>query len=174
MDASNVFSTSPQVTGKVYAADYMSPTPATMTTAIGDMQLAYTDAAGRAPNFTEFAGGNLGGRVLLPGVYKWGTSVLIPNTVVLVGSPADVWIFEIAQNLTVSNNVNVLLVGGAQPRNVFWQVGGGVTIGSSARLQGVVLAKTAITLGTAASVNGRLLSQTAVTLIKNKVVRPAR
>lgn len=172
LDASNVFSTSPQVTGKVYAADYASPTPANLTTAIGDMQTAFTDAAGRAPNFTEFAGGNLGGRILRPGVYKWSSSVLIPATVALVGSATDVWIFEIAQNLTMSNSVEMLLVGGGRPRNVFWQVSGGVTIGSGAHVEGVVLSKTAITLGSAASVKGRLLSQTAVTLIKNKVVRP--
>lgn len=172
MDASNVFSTSPQVTGKVYAANYAPPTPANLTTAIGDMQHAFTDAAGRAPGVTELGGGNLGGAILLPGVYKWGTSVLIPTSVTLVGLPTDVWIFEIAQNLTLSSSASVLLLGG-QPRNVFWQVSGGVTLGSKAHLEGVVLARTAITLGSTASVNGRLLSQTGVTLIQNTIVRPA-
>ena len=52
-DATNVFATSPQVTGKVYASDYMPPTPSNLTTAISDMQLAFTDAAGRAPDVTE-------------------------------------------------------------------------------------------------------------------------
>src|ERR1041384_2343624 len=61
LDASNVFSTSPQVTGKVYAADYASPTPSKLTTAIGDMQQAFTDAAGRDADVTELGGGNLGG-----------------------------------------------------------------------------------------------------------------
>jgi hypothetical protein len=173
MDASNVYSTSPQVVGKVYAADYTSPTPANLTTAISDMEHAFTDAAGRAPDFTELGGGNLGGRILRRGVYKWGTGVSIASTLVLVGSSTDVWIFEIAQNLTLSNAVRVRLVGGAQPRNVFWQVSGGVTLGSSSHLEGIVLAKTAITLESTASVNGRLLSQTAVTLITNTVVRPA-
>lgn len=54
---------------------------------------------------------------------------------------------------------------------MFWQVSGSVTLGSSAHLEGIVLAKTAIALGSTASVNGRLLSQTAVTLINNTVVR---
>jgi hypothetical protein len=173
LDASNVFSTSPQVTGRVYAADYASPTPANLTTAIGDMQHAFTDAAGRAPAFTELGGGNLDGAILSPGVYKWGTNVRISTSVTLVGLPTDVWIFEIAQDLTLSSSASVNLIGG-QPRNVFWQVSGGVTLGSKAHLEGVVLAKTAITLGSTASVHGRLLSQTAVTLIKNRVVRPAR
>jgi ice-binding like protein len=173
MDSSNVFSTSPQVTGKVYAADYASPTPANLTTAIGDMQTAFTDAAGRPANVNELGGGNIGGLVLSPGVYKWGTSVIIPSDVSLAGLPTDVWIFEIAQNLTMSNSARVVLFG-AVPKNVFWQVSGGVTLGSKTHLAGTVLAKTAITLGSTASVKGRLLSQTAVTLITNKIVRPGQ
>ena len=179
LDASNVFSTSPQVTGKVYAADYASPTPAKLTTAIGDMQHAFTEAAGRNANVTELGGGNLGGLTLFPGVYKWGTGVLIPTSVTLQGLATDVWIFEIAQDLTMSNSVSVILRSALplgllppQAENVFWQVSGGVTLGSSAHLEGVVLAKTAVALGSTASVKGRLLSQTAVTLINNTVVRP--
>lgn len=179
LDASNVFSTSPQVTGKVYAADYASPTPAKLTTAIGDMQHAFTEAAGRNADITELGGGNLGGLTLFPGVYKWGTSVLIPTSVTLKGLATDVWIFQIAQDLTLSNSASVILRSalplgllGPQAKNVFWQVSGSVTLGSSAHVEGIVLAKTAIALGSTASVEGRLLSQTAVTLINNTVVRP--
>jgi hypothetical protein len=179
LDASNVFSTSPQVTGRVYAADYASPTPAKLTTAIGDMQQAFIDAAGRDADVTELGGGNLGGLTLLPGVYKWGTSVLIPTSVTLKGLVTDVWIFQIAQDLSLSNSASVILRSalplgllGPQAKNVFWQVSGSVTLGSSAHLEGIVLAKTAIALGSTASVEGRLLSQTAVTLINNTVVRP--
>jgi hypothetical protein len=60
-NSTNVFSTSPQVTGKVYAADYAVPTPSVLTTAIADMQLAFTDAAERAPNVTELGAGSIGG-----------------------------------------------------------------------------------------------------------------
>lgn len=179
LDASNAFSTSPQVTGKVYAADYASPTPSRLTTAIGDMQHAFTEAAGRRPDVTELGAGNIGGLTLSPGVYKWGTSVLIPTSVTLRGLSTDVWIFEIAQDLTLSNSASVILRSSLplgllppQAKNVFWQVSGGVTLGSSAHLEGIVLAKTAIALGSATSVKGRLLSQTAVTLINNTVVRP--
>src|SRR5580704_16510782 len=95
-DSTNVFSTSPQVTGKVYAADYTAPTPSNLTTAVSDMQLAFTDAAGRAPNFTERGAGNIGGLTLTPGVYRWSTGVLIPTNVTLTGGATDVWIFQIA------------------------------------------------------------------------------
>ena len=47
-DSTDAFSTSLQVTGKVYAADYAAPTPSDLTTAVSDMELAFTDAAGRA------------------------------------------------------------------------------------------------------------------------------
>ncbi len=172
-DSTNVFSTSSQVTGNVYAANYASPTPSKMTTAIGDMEHAFTDAAGRAPGVTELGAGNIGGKTLVAGVYKWSTGVLIPTNVTLTGSATDVWIFEIAKGLTQSSGTRVNLQGGARPENVYWQVSEGVVLGSTAHLEGIVLAKTAITLAAGASVRGRLLSQTAVTMIKNTVAEPS-
>jgi hypothetical protein len=171
-DSTNVFSTSPQVTGKVYAADYAVPTPSNLTTAVGDMELAFTDAAGRAPGVTELGAGNIGGMTLAPGVYKWGTGLLIPTNVTLNGLETDVWIFQIAQDLTVTSGTKVLLAGGALPKNVFWQVAGLVDLGTTAHLEGIVLSQTAITLGTGASVNGRLLAQTAVNIDAATVVEP--
>jgi hypothetical protein len=109
-DATNVFSTSPQVTGKVYAADYAPPTSSNLTTAVGDMGLAFTDAAGRAPDVTELGAGNVGGMTLAPGVYKWSTGLLIPTDVTLDGGATDVWIFQIAQDLTFGSAAKVLLI----------------------------------------------------------------
>jgi hypothetical protein len=172
-DSTNVFSTSPQVTGKVYASNYTSPTPSNLTVAIGDMQLAFTDAAGRAPNVTELGAGNVGGMTLTPGVYRWGTGLLIPTSITLAGSPTDVWIFQVAQNLTVSNATSVTLAGGAVAKNVFWQVSGSAKIGTTAHVEGVILSQTSIILGTGASVNGRLLAQTDVTIDDSAVVEPA-
>lgn len=172
-DATNVFATTPQVTGNVYAADYATPTPSNMTTAIGDMELAFTDAAGRAPDVTELGAGDIGGMTLDPGVYKWGTGLLIPTDVTLNGSRTDVWILQIAQDLTVANAARVTLTGGALPKNVFWQVSGQVTLGTTAHLEGIVLSQTAITLGTGASVNGRLLAQMAIAIDSSTIVEPA-
>ena len=139
-DATNVFSTSGQVTGKLYAADYTAPTPATLIfTAIGDMGLAFTDAAGRAPSVTELGAGSIGGMTLAPGVYKWGTGLLIPTDLTLNGSATAVWILQIAQNLTVSSAVSVHLTGGALAKNVFWQVAGSVDVGTTSHLEGIVL-----------------------------------
>ena len=172
-DPTNVFSTSPQVTGKVYAADYAVPTPSALTTAISDMQLAFTTAAGRAPGVTELGAGNIGGMNLAPGVYQWGTGVLIPADITLTGTASDVWIFQIAQNLTMSSGTKILLAGGAQPKNIFWQVAGLVDLGTTAHCEGVILTQTSVTLRTGASINGRLLAQTAVSLDSSTVVQPA-
>jgi len=171
-DATNVFSKCPQVTGKVYAANYAVPTPANLTTAIGDMQRAFTDAAGRAPDVTELGAGNIGGKTLMPGVYRWGTGLLVPTNVTLAGSATDVWIFQIAQNLTLNSATKVLLSGGAVPANVFWEVAGAVDVGTTAHLVGTVLSKTAITLQTGASIDGRLLAQTAVSIDSSVVAKP--
>ncbi len=68
MAANNQYSTSTQVTGQIFAANYAVPTPAKMTKAISDMETAYINAMGRtSPNFVNFAAGNLGGKKLAPG-----------------------------------------------------------------------------------------------------------
>lgn len=171
-DATNTFSTSPQVTGKIYASDYTPPTPSRLTTAVGDMELAFTAAAGRPAAVTELGAGNIGGMTLKAGVYKWGTGLLIPTNVTLTGSATDVWVFQVAQDLTLSNGMKVLLSGGALPKNIFWQVAGRVELGTTSHFEGIVLSQTAITMGTGASINGRLLAQTAVSIDSSTVVQP--
>jgi len=173
VDSSGTYSTSSQVTGRVYAADYTEPTPTNLTTAINNMQTAYTDAAGRLlPDFTNVGAGNIGGLILVPGLYNWTTGVTIPTDVILNGGPNDTWIFQIAGTLTMAGGAKVVLSGGAQNKNIFWQTSGAVTINAAAKLEGIVLSQTAVTLGAGAIVNGRLLAQTAVTLNANAVTRP--
>ena len=171
-DSTNVFSTSSQVTGKIYAANYAAPTPSNLTTAISNMEAAYADAAGRTlPDFTELHAGNLSGKTLVPGLYKWSSNVLITSDVTLAGAADSIWIFQIAGDLTVGSGAQVLLSGGANANNIFWQVGGGtgVEIGTTAHVEGTILAAKAIHLRTGSSLNGRALAQTAVTLDKNVV-----
>ena len=175
MDSTNTFSTSSLVTGKVYAADYTPPTPANLTTAVSNMETAYTDAAGRTlPNATELGAGEIGGMTITPGLYKWSSSVLISTDVTLNGNPEDIWIFQIAGDLTVASGKSVILSGGAQAKNIFWQVAGGagVGIGTTANMKGILLAQTAIPMNNGASLNGRALAQTAVTLIANTITKP--
>ena len=167
------YATSSQITGKFYGADMASPTPINLTTAVNNMLTAYTDAAGRpTPDFLALGAGNIGGKTLAPGLYKWTNTVTLPSNVTISGGADDVWIFQIAGNLTVSNAVNITLAGGAQAKNIFWQVAGTVSLGTTSHFEGIILSKTGIAFKTGASINGRALAQTAVTLDKNTVVAP--
>ena len=173
LDASNEFSTSSLVDGKVYASDYDSPTPANMTTAVSDMEAAYIDAAGRTnPTATELGDGNIGGLTLAPGLYKWSTDVIIPTDVTLSGGANDVWIFQIAGTLDISSATSVILKGGAQAKNIFWAVADVVALGTTSEFNGNILAQTNITMTDGAKLNGRALAQTAVTLIANTITVP--
>jgi len=171
-----------EVSGNVYTVNAAGPLPCTttdapfLTAAVGDMGFAYTNAAGRvSPDVTELAAGTIGGLTLEPGLYKWSSTVLIDQNLKLdaQGNPDAVWIFQIAGTLTQASYKKVVLEGGAQAKNVFWQVAGAVTIGTYAHFEGIVLAKTMIAVNTGASVNGRLLAQTAVTLQMNTITQPS-
>jgi hypothetical protein len=109
---------------------------------------------------------------LTPGVYKWGTGLLIPTNVTLNGSGTDVWIFQIAQDLTMSSATSVILTGGAVAKNVFWQIAGMADLGTTAHFEGVILSQTSVALHTGASIKGRLLAQTAVSIDSSAVVEP--
>jgi hypothetical protein len=167
------YATSPQVTGFIYAADMTPPTPTTMTTAISDMETAYTDAAGRTtPDHTNMGAGEIGGSTLASGLYNWGSSVTASSDFTINGAANDVWIFQISGDLSISSAVNVTLSGGAQAKNIFWQVAGTVTLGTTAHFEGIVLSQTAIILNTGSSINGRLLAQSAIALDQSTVTEP--
>ena len=168
-----------EVTGRMFVVDAAGPACAindatTLTASVLDMETAYLDAEGRvSPDFTELGAGEIGGLTLTPGLYKWGTSLLITNDVTLSGGPNDVWIFQVAGTLDEGNAARITLTGGALAKNIFWQVAGAVSIGTTAHFEGIVLAKTMVAVKTGASVNGRLLAQTAVTLQMNAITQPA-
>lgn len=172
-DASGVFATSSLVTGRIYASDNAPPSPTVMTTAISDMEIAYTDAAGRVtPDFTNLGAGDVTGLILVPGLYTWGTSLQATSDFTISGGANDVWIFQIAQNLIIGNGVVITLDGGAQAKNIFWQVAGQTSLGTTSDFKGIVLCMTQIIVQTGATVNGRLLAQTAITLDANSVTEP--
>jgi len=169
LDGSGEFSTSAQVVGRVYAANYAPPTPAMLTAAITDMQNAYTDAAGRVADFTNVNAGLIGGLTLTPGVYKWTSGVVVASNLTFQGGANDTWILQIDGTLSVDPGVQILLSGGAQAKNIVWQVAGATTIGPAAAFNGVILDQTSIAVQTGASVIGKLYAQTAVTLDNNFV-----
>ncbi|MGZ3754766.1 MAG: ice-binding family protein [Mucilaginibacter sp.] len=175
MDSNGQSSHTPIVSGSVFASDYAAPTPSNMTTAVNDMQTAYTTANGLvtpAP-VVDLGAGNISGLILPAGLYKWSTGVLITNAgVTLTGGPNDTWVFQISQDLTVNNSANITLLGGAQAKNIFWIVAGQATLGTNVNFKGNILSKTLISLNTGTTVTGRLLAQTAVTLNASTVLLP--
>ena len=168
-----------EVTGTIYTVDAAGPLPSSvtspsmLTTAIGDMETAYTDAAGRiTPDFLNLGAGDIGGKTLTAGLYKWTSALIIPTDITIAGGPNDIFIFQISGTLKMSSAVRITLTGGAQAKNIFWQTTGAVTLGTTSHFEGNILSKTGINMQTGASINGRMLAQTAVTLQMNTVVIP--
>ncbi|TFB72736.1 DUF3494 domain-containing protein [Cryobacterium glaciale] len=171
--------TCPEVTnGTIYSVDAAGPsctvTDATyLTEAVSDLELAYTDAAGRTtPDYINLGAGEIGGLTLTQGLYTWGTDVTISTDVTLTGGINDVFIFQISNDLNQASAKRVVLAGDVQAKNVFWQVAGSVAIGTTAHFEGTILSHTMIAMKTGATINGRLLAQTAVTLQSNTVTAP--
>ncbi|EIM91118.1 antifreeze protein [Stereum hirsutum FP-91666 SS1] len=178
------FAASLQVVGEIFAADFTSPTPSQLTTAVLNMQTAFADAANRVnPNFLNLGSGkfapwtllhtgNIGGLTLTPGLYKWTNSVSIPSTLTISGTSSDTWIFQVAGGLSSAAGVRINLAGGASASNIVWVVSGSVTLGSTSHFEGILLGATSATLETGATMNGRVLVQTAAALQKATLIQP--
>jgi hypothetical protein len=167
-----------EVVGNIYTVNAAGPLPCRLInptklgTAVLNMQTAYTDAAGRSnPDFLNLGAGTISGVTLTRGLYKWSTSLTIPTNITISGSSTDVWIFQVAGTLKTSSAVRIILAGGAQAKNIFWVVGGAVTLGTTSHFEGTILGQTGINLLTGATLNGRILAQTAATLQQNTVVK---
>ncbi|KAJ7491371.1 hypothetical protein B0H11DRAFT_2277873 [Mycena galericulata] len=165
------FWTSTQVNGLLMGASDAPPTPALLTTAVLDMQTAYTDAMNRPfPDFVNLNAGIIGGLVLVPGIYQWTTGVSIPLDITIVGGSDDTWIFQITGTLVQAAGVHITLIGGALSQNIIWVVAGAVTVGTNAVFEGNILAQTNVVIETNAVDNGCIYAQTAVTLQKATVL----
>ena len=169
------------VVGTIYGVDATGPTgsvpAATMLTqAMGDLTIAYNDAAGRTVDPIGVSG-NLGGRTLYSGLYKSNGTLEITSGDLTLDAQGDsnaVWIFQIASSFNMTNGRQVFLSGDAKASNIFWQAGSAATFGTSCVMKGTILAGTTITFATGASLEGRALAQTAaVTLQSNTVTMPA-
>jgi len=158
------YALSPQITGSIFASDMADPTPAMLTLAKGDLTLAYNDAAGRTPTptgtFLNPGAGNLAGMDLVPGLYKFTGAAIATTSFTLTGSATDVWIFQIASSLNISNGVHITLAGGARPANIFWQVGTEANLGTTVHFAGTIMADASITMDTGATLDGRALAFT--------------
>jgi hypothetical protein len=156
------------VSGTIHAGD------ATAATAQSDLTVAYNDAAGRTTGANSVSG-DLTVLTLAPGLYKSTSSLGITGTVTLtgLGNPNAVFIIQMATTLTTGAGSHIILSGGAQAKNIIWQVGTSATLGTNSVFQGTILADQSITLNTGAQMTGRAMARVgAVTLDTNAVVTP--
>jgi len=140
-----------------------------------DLTIAYNNAAGRSLDAVLVVG-NLGGQTLAPGLYKSSSSLEISSgdlTLDAQGDPNAVWIFQMASTLVTTVGRQVILTGGAQAANIFWQVGSSATIGGSSVFKGNILADASITMNAGATLDGRTLARNgAVALDANTITVP--
>jgi hypothetical protein len=135
----------------------------------------WTNAAGRPA--TRLASDDLSGQSFTPGVYSAPSSLLFSAgdvTLNAEGDPNAVFIFQIGSSMTTGSATRVLLTNGAQPCNVFWEVGASATLGTDSRFAGTVMALTTITAQTGATLDGRLMAKNgAVNLDTNTITTSA-
>jgi hypothetical protein len=177
-DSTTEFSTSGQVNGspgKLFAADYGVPTPNLLTLAIGDMGIAYDDVQGRTKGVGD---SNLNpdqavfgvSAPLQPGVYTFDGTLGIGGTtgvdIHFAGSSTDIFIIQVAGDLTLAADTNVILDGTPgdnstpQAKNIFWQVAGLVDVGEGAHMEGTLLVWTSVTFRAGSTLDGRVLTHT--------------
>jgi len=167
------------INGAIYAADDADPVPAMLIQAKQDLTDAYLFAEGATTTAPATIAGDQGGKTLAPGIYKSTSTLLIQSGDLTLDAQGDanaVWIFQIASDFTTIGGAggNVILSGGAQAKNVFWQVGSSATIGDYTSFNGTVLALTSITMNSHATATGRMLAINGAVVLTstNKISKP--
>jgi hypothetical protein len=183
------------VNGNIYTAPpsptVECPTEGTEVTAAiaaaarDDALIAYNALVAQAGG-PDPGAGNLANLVLAPGVYtsESGTFMIEGGDLTLdaQGNANAVWVFQMASSLTVGGPgaaapQSIILVNGAQAKNVFWQVGTAATInaGGGGTMVGTIISQAGAEISTHDNVdivtlNGRVLSLNASVTMVNTVV----
>jgi uncharacterized protein (TIGR03437 family) len=159
----------------VVAPPFTVTSTAASATAQTDLTTAYNDLVA-LPCTTNLTGQDLGSlAALTPGVYCFNSSAQLTGTLTLNGqnNPNASFTFQIGSTLTTASASQIILTNGAQPGNIFWQVGSSATLGTTTAFQGNIVSLTSITLNTGASVTGRALARNgAVTMGDNSITLP--
>jgi hypothetical protein len=162
------------VTGTITVSGTSNINNAAAATAITDLTTALTAAQGLAATTT--VAGDLGGMTLTCGVYKSTSTLGLTGTLTLdgQGNANAVFVIQMGSTLTTAAGANVVLINGAQAKNVFWAVGSSATLGATNAFKGTIMALASITVGATTVINGRALAQTAaVTLDSDTITVPA-
>jgi len=162
------------VNGVIMTAASPAPAPATLLAAKNDLTAAYLYAEGASSPAPVTVAGNIGGTTLAPGIYKSTSTLSVDGTSLTLdagGDPNAVWIFQIGSTLITTTGGSIILAGGAQSKNIYWQVGSSATVGDNTAFHGNILALVSITMNTNATAVGRMLTQTgAVVLTSTNII----
>ena len=172
------------VNGSMYASDDIAPpgVPAMLLQAQNDLTAVYLYAAGATSPAPATVSGDQGGKTLAPGIYKSTSTLLIQLGDLTLDAQGDanaVWIFQIASAFTTigggpypsPTGGNVILTGGAQAKNVYWQTGSSATIGDYTSFKGNILALSSITMGAYSNATGRMLARNgSVTMTSTNII----
>lgn len=138
-----------------------------------DLTAAYGNAAGQTPPIA--ADPELGGETLVGGVYNRAAAMALNGVLTLDGQndPDSVWVFQAGTTLITGSAASVVLINGADPCNVYWQVGSSATIGTTTAFVGNIMADQSIAMQTGATLQGRALARIGeVTLDNNVITNP--
>lgn len=168
------------INGAIFAIDDLVPdgVAAMLTQAQVDFANAYQIGAGLNSPARVILTGDQGGRVLIPGIYQSSANQVIQSGNLSLDARGDtdaVWIFQVANDLITQGGSggNIILLNGAQAKNIFWIIGGSAALGASTIFKGNVLATNSITLNSGANVEGRLFSRNeSVSMSTNIINRP--
>ena len=162
------------VNGAIYASDDIAPpgVAAMLTQAKQDLTAAYLFAEGASTPAPATVSGDQGGLTLAPGIYKSTSTLLIQSGNLTLDAQGDanaVWIFQVASAFTTVGGAggSVILIGGAQAKNIYWQTGSSATIGDNTSFKGNVLALTSITMNSGAIATGRMLARNGSVVMTN-------
>jgi hypothetical protein len=180
MHSGGQHSTASQITGTAVAADYGGPAASELTTAVSDMLAAYNEAAASeaTASFTTTEPGVIGGSTLSTGVYSFGTGISFDSDITFDGGSTDgslstdVFIVQTTGSVSQAKGTRVNLSGGAQAKNIFWQVAGRVEVGAGAHMVGVLLVKEDALFKTGSSLDGRVLAETRCDLDHSVITQP--
>lgn len=141
-----------------------------------DLAAAYDEAASRSASDRVTLSGNIGGLTLTPGLYMSTSSLAVSSgdvTFDALGNADAVFVLQMASTLTTTSGRKVILAGGAQAKNIYWQVGSSATFGTTSVFKGNVMAMQSITMNTGATLDGRVFCRNGgVTMEANTLVKP--
>ena len=141
-----------------------------------DLTIAY-DALAALPSDVNLTGQDLGGMVLVPGVYKFDTTCDLTGNLTLdaMGNAAANWTFQVQAAMKIADGSYVLFKNNTgNTANVYWQAGASISIGAGASVIGNFLGKAAIDVDYGATIQGRCMTQSAsIKLDNNVITRPS-